>query len=233
MKNRTLLKSFNEAVDGIIYVLRTQRNIRIHFVVAFVVLGLSLFLSLSRLEFIVLLFSIALVIVAELLNTSVELTIDLVTKSFEPLAKIAKDVAAGAVLLAAINAVLVGYFLFFKKLSPYTFTVLQKVRQAPPYLTLVCLLLVVLIVIVVKALAGQTNFFRGGFVSGHAAVAFCLATAIAFLAKNATITTLAFFIALVVSHSRIENRTHSILEVSAGGAIGVLVTVAVFQLMKI
>src|SRR5256884_8736350 len=104
----TILDSFNYAFEGIIHVLRTQRNLRIHFAVAFAVLIAALVINVTKLELIALLISITFVLIAEMLNTAVEAAIDIATTSFDPMAKLAKDIAAGAVLIATINALIVG-----------------------------------------------------------------------------------------------------------------------------
>src|SRR4051794_10743488 len=112
-----VLRSFNYAFEGVIHVLRTQRNMRIHFAIAAVVLVLAFVYDVTRLELIALMISIAFVLIAEMVNTAVEATIDLSTPSFDPLAKIAKDIAAGAVLIAAANAVAVGYLVLADPLT--------------------------------------------------------------------------------------------------------------------
>src|SRR5207248_205199 len=91
-----LIDSFNYAAEGIIHVLRTQRNLRIHFLIAIVVIGAAIALGVQRLELIALLLAIAFVLVAEMVNTAIEGAIDVSTTSFDPNAKLAKDVAAGA-----------------------------------------------------------------------------------------------------------------------------------------
>jgi len=112
-----VLRSFNYAFEGVIHVLRTQRNMRIHFAIAAAVLVLAFIYDVTRLELIALMISIAFVLIAEMVNTAVEATIDLSTPSFDPLAKIAKDIAAGAVLIAAANAVAVGYLVLADRLA--------------------------------------------------------------------------------------------------------------------
>src|SRR5919202_2347155 len=113
----TVLDSFNYAFEGIIHVLRTQRNMRIHFLIAFVVLILALVVNVTKLELIALLISVTFVLIAEMLNTAVEAAIDIATTSFDPMAKLSKDIAAGAVLIAAMNAVVVGYLVFAGKVA--------------------------------------------------------------------------------------------------------------------
>jgi len=99
----SILESFNVAFEGIIHVLRTQRNMRIHFLIAVAVLIAALAFDVSKIELIVLLLSIAFVLIAEMINTAVEAAVDIASTSFDPMAKLAKDIAAGAVLIAAVN----------------------------------------------------------------------------------------------------------------------------------
>jgi diacylglycerol kinase len=107
-----LIDSFNYAFEGIIHVLRTQRNLRIHFLIAIVVIGAAAALGVQRMELIALLLAIAFVLVAEMVNTAIEGAIDVSTTSFDPNAKLAKDVAAGAVLISAVTAIAIGYLVF-------------------------------------------------------------------------------------------------------------------------
>ncbi|HZD60149.1 MAG TPA: diacylglycerol kinase [Anaerolineae bacterium] len=229
MKSRSLLQSFNYAIDGLIYVLRTQRNMRIHFVAAAIALGLGLFLKIETWAFVALIFAVALVIITELVNTAIESTIDLVTTTYDPIAEIAKDVAAGAVLLASLNAVLIGYFVFFSRLNPHTLNVLQKIRQSPEHITVISILLVAIIVVAAKAWIGGGSFLKGGWPSGHSALAGALFTAIAFISQSPLIATLGLALALLVFHSRADAGIHTLLEIVAGGVLGILVTTLIFQ----
>jgi diacylglycerol kinase len=104
----TLIESFQHAFSGLGYALRTQRNARIHVLLAIVVIVLGVALDLAPVDWAVLALTIGFVFVSELLNTVVETVIDLVTEEYHPLAKRAKDVAAGAVLASSITAVVVG-----------------------------------------------------------------------------------------------------------------------------
>ena len=135
---KKLIDSFNNAIDGIIHTIQTQRNMKIHIAVAIGVLIFSLFFDLSKMELLVLSIAITLVLVMELVNTAIEATIDLFANYYHPLAKIAKNAAAGAVLIAAINAVLVGYLIFFDRLWPMSNIIINKVRKSPPNITFIC-----------------------------------------------------------------------------------------------
>ncbi|SHH65301.1 diacylglycerol kinase [Sporanaerobacter acetigenes] len=231
MKSRSLIDSFNYAVDGIIYTLKTQRNMRIHFSLAIIVLVLSLFLNFSRLEFLILFLTVSFVIASEMINTSIEKSIDLFTKDYHPLAKIAKDVAAGAVLVSAINAIVVGYLLFFDRLNPYSHVLLFKIKNSPIHLTFISIFLVIIIIVVIKTIAQTGTPFKGGIVSGHSAIGFLIATIISFLAGNVLITTLAYFMAILLGESRVEGKIHSTFEVITGAILGTLIGILVFQII--
>ncbi|MHB8858016.1 MAG: diacylglycerol kinase [Thermoleophilia bacterium] len=234
MYRRSTLKSFTFAFEGIVHVLRTQRNMKIHFAVAFMVIVGSLFFDLSRTELIAILLSISFVLVMEMVNTAVEAAIDTFGTAFDPAAKIAKDVAAGAVLIAAINALAVAYLVFFDRIAQPSQDMISLVRQSPTHITVIALILVVLAAIVAKAVLHRGTPFHGGMPSGHAAVAFAGWTAITYVSASfehgVLISALAFIMAVLVAQSRVESGIHSILEVFFGGLLGIIVTTILFQL---
>ena len=232
-KTPTLIDSFNYAFEGIIHVLRTQRNMRLHFLIAFVVVIVALIVNVTKLELIVLLISISFVLIAEMINSAVEAAIDIATTSFDPMAKLAKDIAAGAVLIAAANAVAVGYLVFAGKVADRSADLLDRLRQAPAELTLAALILTVIVVIATKAYTGRGTPLRGGLPSGHSALAFAgwiAATYAAGAAHRFLISTIALILALLVAQTRVESGVHSSLEVALGGLLGALMALALFQL---
>ncbi len=229
----SIVESFNFAIEGIIHVLRTQRNMRIHFVVAVAVLVAALVFDISRLELIALLLAISFVLIAEMVNTAIEAAVDVASTSFDPMAKLAKDIGAGAVLIAAINALAVGYLVFSGQVADESSRLLDKLSEAPAELTLVALVLTIALVIAMKALAGRGSPLRGGWPSGHAAVAFAGWMAVTLVLDDTEhrflVSSLALVMALLVAQTRIEAGIHSTLEVASGGLLGALVTLVVFQ----
>ena len=151
----SILESFNFAFEGVIHVLRTQRNMRIHFAIAAGVLVAALAFGVDKIELIALLISICFVLVAEMINTAVEAAVDVASTSFDPMAKLAKDIAAGAVLISAVNAVAVGYLVFSGQVAERSSRFLDRLANAPAELTLIALVLTVLLVITTKALTGR------------------------------------------------------------------------------
>lgn len=231
MKVRNIIDSFNYAVSGIITAIKTEKSMRLHYIIAVIVLLSSLFFDFTRTEFLLLLFAVSLVVISEMINTAIERTIDLITKEFHPLARLVKDVAAGAVLIATLNSLIVGYLLFFERLSLFSELIIFKIKRSEIHLTFVALILVTLITIGLKAKygKGKGTHFQGGIVSGHAAIAFCIATIISFQVENMLVTTMAYLLALLVAESRVEGKIHSFTEVLLGGIIGSIIGVLIFK----
>ncbi len=232
----SLLDSFNYAFEGIVHVLRTQRNMRIHFLAAIAVLLAALFFDVSRLELIALLLAIAFVLFAEMVNTAIEAAVDVASTSFDPMAKLAKDVGAGAVLIASVTAVAVGYLVFSETFAEKSSNLFDKLSEAPAELTLVALVLTVALVIGLKALSGRGTPLRGGWPSGHAAVAFAGWMAVTLVLEDSPhrflVSSLALIMALLVAQTRVEAGVHSTLEAVTGGLLGALVTLVVFQVFS-
>lgn len=240
MKSRSLIASLNFAAAGIIHVLRTQRNMRVHFATAALVLVVSLFFGFSRMEYIVLFLTISFVIVAELFNTAIELAIDVTTNTFDPIAMIAKDVAAAAVLLAAINSLVVGYLIFFDHLARISVKTIKILVASPVYITIISLVLVLMAAIIAKMWGGKGTVFKGGMPSAHSALAFSLWTAVTFIIYfnsvpkiAAFVSSLSLLMALLVSQTRVEAGIHTVAEAAIGAVLGCVVTVLVFQVYLI
>lgn len=230
MRARSILGSFDYAIQGIVYALRTQRNMRLHVAATALVLGAALFFRIDAWELVALFFAIAFVFVAELVNTALEAAIDVATEHFDPMAKVAKDVAAGAVFVASLNALAVGYLVFFGRLSEEADSVLSRLREAPAHMTAIAIALTLLAVLVAKAYNKEGSFLSGGWPSGHTAVAFAAATAMGYVTQSARATIIALFIAVLVAQSRVEAGIHSVAQSVLGAMLGVLITTAVFQL---
>ncbi|HVM16517.1 MAG TPA: diacylglycerol kinase [Gaiellaceae bacterium] len=230
----SLLESFNFAFEGIIHVLRTQRNMRIHFGVAVLVLVAAVLMGVDRMELIALLLAISFVLIAEMVNTAIEGAVDVSTTSFDPNAKLAKDIAAGAVLIATMAAIAVGYLVFSGQVADTSTRLLDRLANAPAKLTLVALVLTVILVIGTKAVTHRGTPLRGGLPSGHAAAAFAGWMAITLMLEaeqRFLVSSVALILALLVAQTRIESGIHSALEVFYGAMLGALTTLVVFQVL--
>jgi diacylglycerol kinase (ATP) len=228
-KSRSVLWSFNYAIEGVVYALRTQRNMRIHVAAAIITLVGALVLQVTALGLAAIVFAISLVFVTELVNTALEAAVDLATEQYDPMAKVAKDVAAGAVLVAATNALVVAYLVLWAPVVRVAQQGLHLVEASPPAITVAALALTLLGVLVMKALSREGSFVHGGWPSGHAALAFGAAVALGYVTSSAAALALALFIAVLVAQSRVEGEIHTIPQVVLGALLGTLIVTAVYQ----
>ncbi|MFH1752776.1 MAG: diacylglycerol kinase, partial [Candidatus Omnitrophota bacterium] len=148
-----------------------------------------------------------------------------------PLARIAKDVAAGSVFVASINAVVTGYLLFSKRLPFQIESGMLKIKQSPWHITFICLILVFAVVLMAKVVFHRGTPLRGGMPSGHSAMAFSMWTIISMVTANGLIIVLTLVMAMLIARSRVIYKIHSSLEVIVGALAGTLVTLLVFQLL--
>jgi diacylglycerol kinase (ATP) len=233
VREHTFWRSFHHAFEGIIYATRTQRNMRLHLVAAALVLIATLYLRLQRPYVIGIVVTVAVVLGFELLNTSVEALVDLLSPAPHPLAKVAKDAAAGAVLVVAFAAVCVGYLTFYAGIQAGGDRVYRAALALPANAVLTGLVIVGIATIFAKAKVGRGSPLQGGAVSGHAALAFASATFIALLAQSALLAGLAYFLALLVTQSRVESGIHSAREVLFGGLLGVGVSYGLWLCLRL
>ncbi len=231
-ERQSITKAFNAAIEGILYTFKHERNMKIHYFVAVIVFIMSLFFKLSKIEMLLIIFAISLVVISEMFNTAIEKTIDMVTEEYNALAKIAKDVAAGGVLIATLNSLVVGYVLFYDKLTQLSDSLLYTIRQSQIHVTLICIVLVLISVVVVKSITATGTPLKGGMPSGHAALAFAMATAITFMMERVVTSTLAYLMAILVAQSRIEGKIHTFWETVAGALLGTLISILVFQISQ-
>lgn len=233
MKIKKMVESFNYAISGIVETVRTQRNMRIHLFAALCVLLACFLFDISKSEFLILTITITMVVVAEIINTAIEVTIDMSTNHYHPLAKIAKNAAAGGVLIAAINSLIVGYIIFWDKISHISYEVIHKVKQSEPYMIFIALIFVIIATLIIKAIFGEGTPLRGGMPSGHSAISFSLATAISLITEEPIIITLSYLMALITAQSRVDSNVHSTWEVIVGALFGTLLTLLIFVIFKI
>ena len=231
-KRRTLVQSLNNAVEGVIYVIKNERNMRIHFLLGFLILLTAIMIGVSRIEWMILCTIISVVLAAEMMNTVIEEAIDLLKPAFHRNVRVIKDISAGFVLVLAINALIVGFFIFSKYWSWPMEATATEIRHAPWPITFAALLVVVFFTITGKAFFHRGTPFRGGIISGHSAVAFSIWTAVLFTYSNPFVLGMMFFLAALVAQSRLRAKIHSVREVITGALMGFLVTALFFQIFK-
>ena len=231
--DRRLVESFNYAIEGLTSALQNEKHMKFHILSAILIVILAILTNASKVEILLVSISVAFVIITELINTAVEALVDLISPERHPLAKLAKDVAAGAVLVAAINAICVGYLLFYDKLLDIfdTQNRLHIIAGRKGNISILILILVSILVIVIKSFYKKGTPLEGGMPSGHSAIAFATFGILIFMISDVRVLILVLFMAGLVAQSRVKAGIHSIKEVVAGGILGFLVAFAIMFVM--
>lgn len=228
MKPTSWLESLNCAIEGILWAAKSERHVRYHLVAALMVVFLALFFKVSAAEFFLLVLAAVLVIFAELMNTAIETVVDLVTEDYHELAKRAKDISAGAVLITSVGAMILGYLV----LSGYIFPLFESEptlgREPRGSVPLGALLIIIILVVLIKSHFNRGTPLHGGVPSGHAAVAFSVAVSTFLFGESFLIGMMVLLLALLVSQSRLLMKIHTPREVFLGALLGTVVTLLAY-----
>jgi diacylglycerol kinase (ATP) len=229
---REWLRSANFAIEGILHAAKTQRHLRYHFFTAVAVLFFSYALGVSRTEFLIISLSVIAVLLAEMFNTAVESIVDIISPEHSEKARIAKDIAAGAVLITAFGVAVIGYIILFPYLRDVFYKGLYITKHSNEEIALIAFIIVLILVVITKAYFGRGLPLRGGMPSGHAALAFSAWVAATFITENFVVSLLTFIIAVAIAQSRIAMMAHTVWEVILGSLMGASVTFLLFRLFS-
>ena len=231
IKNSSFIDAWKNAFNGIIYATTTQSNIKRQLIIAVVVVIISLFFNLNRAEFLCFLFTIVLILFAEMVNTAIETVVDLYVDVYHPKAKNAKDVAAGGVVITTINAIIVAYFLFFDKITDIGLTFIHNVTNSPSHLAFSIMIITIIAILALIAYA-KTNKHKGfnaKFVpSGHATIAFAANTLIWLLTDNFVILILSLVMAILLAESKKKKKEHKLSEVVFSACFGTIMVLILY-----
>lgn len=232
MPLRRFIDSLNHAISGILYAAKTQRHMRYHLYSAIAVLILSLVLGVSWSEFAILVILAITVLSAEMLNTAVEDIINILFRDYDKRAKAIKDIAAGAVLITAIGAMVIGYIILFRPLSRFFYTGLEIAKHAKQDVAIIALIIVLILVIITKAFFKRGTPLKGGMPSGHAAVAFSVWVSIVFISESFVVSFLVLLLAILIAQSRVYVGIHRPWEVILGALVGITATYLLFKIFS-
>ena len=215
------------------YVIKNERNMRVHFFFAFLTLLVAAFIGVNRTEWMILATTVSLVLVLEMINTAIEETLDIFIKEHHKTVRMIKHIGAGAVLVTAVNALVIAFFIFSRYISPSFSLVSQQVRYAPWQTMFISLLVVIFLVVGGKAFGKHGTPFRGGLVSGHSAIAFSFWAVILLTQSDPFLIGVTFLLSALVAQSRIRARIHSVPEIVLGALVGFCSTVLLFKLFSL
>ncbi len=232
MSLKKWFKSANFAIEGILHAAKTQRHLRYHFYTAAFILLLSYILGISRFEFLIVSLSVVAVLLAEMFNTAIEAVVDIIAPEENEKARIAKDIAAGAVFITAFGVAVIGYIILFPYLVESFKTGIHVTKHTNEEIALIAFIIVVLLVVITKTYVGRGLPLSGGMPSGHAAIAFSAWVAITYITENFTASLVSFVIAVMIAQSRVMIKAHNVWEVILGGLMGAVVTFLLFSIFS-
>lgn len=230
MPLRAWIKSANHAIEGVLYGARTQKHLRYHFFSAAAVLFFSYMVGVSRAELVIIALAVILVLAAEMINSAIEVVVDILSPEYSEKAGIAKDIAAGAVLITAFGAAVLGYFVLFPYVKIIFSEGLHVAKHSKEEISFIAFILVLIAVIVTKARFGKGHPLSGGMPSGHSALAFSVWVSITYITEDMYISILCLLLAVWIAQSRVTIRMHTRLEVILGALLGALLTFLLFRL---
>jgi len=227
-KSRNLLDSIQFALDGIVYAVRHERNVKIHFVAAVAVLVACLVLPLDPLGVLMVLGATSLVLVAELINTAIESVVNMTIQGHHPLARIAKDVAAAAVLVSAFFSLGVAWHVLLPAVAGVSWELQgsgwSRLAGDPVPLFWLGGILLALGLVVALAVSHRGPFPPGRLVLGHAALAFGVSAALLSVTREPLAGLLAIPFAAMVSRRHVHTGIHGWPQVLGGATLGVLLS---------
>jgi diacylglycerol kinase (ATP) len=232
MPLRKWIQSANHAIEGILYAAKTQRHMRYHLYAAILVLIVAFVLGVRGNEFVVLVVLAILVLSVEMINTAIEITTDILFKEYDERAKAIKDIAAGAVLITALGAAIIGYVILFDPVKDFFYYGLDIAKRTEADIAVVALIVVLILVVISKAFWGKGEPLRGGIPSGHAAVAFSIWVAVTLLSESFMTSLLVLIMAILIAQSRVYVGIHKPREVVLGALLGIAVTFLLYKIFS-
>lgn len=234
-KHKTWFSASRNALNGIIHAFKTERNLRIDYIIGACVLFISLFFDFSKTELICLFLTIGFVIFAEMINSTVEYIVNLITDEYNLNAKAAKDIAAGGVLIASAISVIVAYLLFVNKIKQASTTLLTAMLSSKAHLLVTILFIVIILTVILKGLFSKEededkqNYVKA-FPSARVTVSFALATYLFIMTRNLVVGGVAFALSIMVSSMKRETGKTTFMQVVLSALLGILLVVALYQL---
>ncbi len=233
VKNKTFYTALGHALDGVIRAFKTERNLRIDYIIGVVVLISSLFFDFTKTEFACLCLTIGFVIFAEMINSTVEYIVDLITDKYDDRAKAAKDIAAGGVLISSAVAVIVAYFLFVDKLANATTSVISSILSSKLHILFTIIFVIIILTVILKGIFGKGDKFAQTYPSARVALAFALTTYSYIITRNIFVGGITFLLSLIIAQIRVENTKIAPVYMLISAILGILVVLIIYEIVLV
>jgi len=230
-KNKSFSTALGHAMDGVIRAFKTERNLRIDYIIGLIVLVTSLFFDFTKTEFACICLTIGFVIFAEMINSTVEYIVDLITDKYDNRAKAAKDIAAGGVLIASCVSVVVAYFLFVDKISNASVAIISSILNSKLHILFTIVFAVVILTVILKGIFGKDEDYAHSGPSIRIALAFALTTYSYIITKSLLVCGIAFILSILITGTRIKDKKNKIIYTILSASIGILLVLIIYQIV--
>lgn len=230
-KNKSFATALGHAMDGVIRAFKTERNLRIDYIIGLIVLVTSLFFDFTKTEFACICLTVGFVIFAEMINSTVEYIVDLITDKYDDRAKAAKDIAAGGVLIASCVSVVVAYFLFVDKISNASVAIISSILNSKLHILFTIVFGVVILTVILKGIFGKDDDYAHSGPSIRIALAFALTTYSYIITKSLLVCGIAFVLSMFITGSRIKGKKNKIIYTILSASIGILLVLIIYQIV--
>lgn len=218
------------AIEGILIASKTERHLRFHFYTAASLLIVCFTFGINKWEFIILTTMATIVITAELFNSAVESMVDIISPHKQDGARIAKDIAAGAVLVPSIVSVVAAYFILKPYVIQFYLDGIKIARHSGGDIAVTAVIISMIFVVIFKSHLGQDHPLKSGMPSGLTALAFSICVSVTITFWCIPVFIISFILALLIALSRIIIQAHLFSEVFAGAVLGSVVTLLLFKM---
>lgn len=229
-KNKTFFTAVGHAMDGVVRAFKSERNLRIDYVIGLLVLLSSLFFDFTKTEFACLCLTIGFVIFAEMINSTVEYIVDLMTDKYDERAKAAKDIAAGGVFVSSTVAVVVAYFLFVDKIYNASTNVINTILSSKLYILFTIIFAVIVLAVILKGIFSKDGKYSESLPSARVALAFAMTTYIYIITKSMLVGAVAFILSVMIAQIRIQNTKNRPIFMIFSALIGILIVLIIYQI---
>lgn len=229
-KNKSIFSAMKNAINGLIHVFKTEKNLRIDYIIGVLVFGTSFFFNFTKTEFACLCLTIGFVIFAEMINSTIEYMVDLLTDKYDERAKAAKDIAAGAVLIASGIAVVVAYFLFIDKIKGASLMIISQMLNSNTHLLATILFIIILLTVILKGFFSKTRNYVKAFPSARIVISFGLATFLLLITNSILVGGVAFALCFIITELKRENEKVHLAYIILSALLGILLVLIVYQI---
>lgn len=233
VKNKNFYTAMGHAIDGVVRAFKTERNLRIDYIIGLFVLIASLFFDFTKTEFACLCLTIGFVIFSEMINSTVEYVVDLITDKYDDRAKAAKDIAAGGVFVSALVAVVVSYFLFVDKIYMATNNVLSTILSSKLYILFTIMFATIILAVILKGVFSKKKDYIASYPSARVTLAFAMTTYVYLVTKSMFVGGVSFVLSLLIAQIKVENEKSRPVYMLFSALLGVLLVLIIYQIILI